>query len=879
MAHERTIPVLLSLLLAATALAQGPQPNRVLKMIDFEERQLGNNEDLPMHWVKISGTGLPHYVNGVLATDRARSGQYSFRFDLNGGSLVYRYDPTQLPILTGARYRVECYCQTTVFPNARARLTAYFTDLDGHPLPTAVRYSELYSAQADTDGWKKLSVELDADDPKAAYLAVELGLLQPSMYAPRSLGDRTLLPQDIRGSAWFDDVSVAQVPQVTLGTDRPGNIFRLGDTPRLSVVVNDLFTDDLQARLMLTNATGALVFQRSGAMDMVGAQELGPTRKRLMLALPQLTPGWYHADLQMTSHGRDLGEQTADMIQIADAAEPTPPDPRFGVIATGLAPDVLDQLPLILPLLSAGRVKMAVWSEDRDVPETESPAFDALLEQLEAEDITPTGCLLGLPPSLAARVGGPSWLKLMQASPDTWQPQIAYLISRHANHLERWQLGADGSDAFVSDSRMRRLYQLIYDQFSQLMHNPDLAMPWPAWYDVGKQLPATVALSVPPQVLPEQIPLYMHDLLNQSSGPQHNFSITLEPLGDEYTRVVRLRDLAQRVIYSLAGGANRIDLPLPFAMEKRGEQIINEPQEQFIVERTLMRILGGATFKGKARVGEGVEAMLFDKNGLGILAVWSRSAQAQTQSLSVNLGKEPLKVDLWGNVTPLPVADQDVRLEVGPMPFFLVGIDGVSAQLRASIGFDQPLVESSFQSHFRHLVFANQSKNILSGTLRLRPPSGWSLTPATFQFTLNPGQTFDQPVTIEFPYNSLAGEKTVTADFSLEGQGTAEFSVPLNLTLGLSDVGMQSLALRDGKDLLVQQMITNYSEQPIDYTAYAAYPGLARQERLVNELGAGRTIIKLYRFKNVKFISGADVRCGLRQLEGTRVLNDEVAIQ
>src|ERR1700690_4398467 len=126
MAVHRSIPALLSFLLAATALAQGPQPNRVLKLIDFEERQLGNNEDLPMHWVKISGSGLPHYVNGVLATDRAHSGQYSFRFDLNGGSLVYRYDPTQISILAGARYRIECYCQTTVLPNARARLTAYF---------------------------------------------------------------------------------------------------------------------------------------------------------------------------------------------------------------------------------------------------------------------------------------------------------------------------------------------------------------------------------------------------------------------------------------------------------------------------------------------------------------------------------------------------------------------------------------------------------------------------------------------------------------------------------------------------------------------------------------------------------------------------------
>src|SRR6516164_1043517 len=60
--------------------------NRVLRTFDFEERQLGNDEDLPMHWLKVDGPELPHYVNGRLTTDRHRSGRYSFRMDLNGGS-------------------------------------------------------------------------------------------------------------------------------------------------------------------------------------------------------------------------------------------------------------------------------------------------------------------------------------------------------------------------------------------------------------------------------------------------------------------------------------------------------------------------------------------------------------------------------------------------------------------------------------------------------------------------------------------------------------------------------------------------------------------------------------------------------------------------
>src|SRR3954454_5436900 len=118
-------------LLPALAVAQPTGVTRVLRTFDFEERRLGNVEDLPMNWTKVEGSGLPHYVNGRLTTDRARSGKYSFRFDLNGGSLVCRHDAGSIKVQPGAHYRVEGYVQTTVLESARARLTAYVVDVDG----------------------------------------------------------------------------------------------------------------------------------------------------------------------------------------------------------------------------------------------------------------------------------------------------------------------------------------------------------------------------------------------------------------------------------------------------------------------------------------------------------------------------------------------------------------------------------------------------------------------------------------------------------------------------------------------------------------------------------------------------------------------------
>jgi hypothetical protein len=389
-----------------------------------------------------------------------------------------------------------------------------------------------------------------------------------------------------------------------------------------------------------------------------------------------------------------------------------------------------------------------------------------------------------------------------------------------------------------------------------------------------------VALSISPDILPSQLPLYIQDLHGHEG---HNLSLSLQLVDDRYGREVQIRDLAQRVIYAIAGGATRIDLPLPFTVADDGDNPTPQPRELLLIMRTLLRQLSGAVFRGKIPNSSNVDAFLFDRNGQGVLAIWSRGQEDETKSLALNLGDHPKRIDLWGNVTPLILPENaqsdSVRLRVGPMPFFLVDIDGDTAQMRASVGIDKPLLESSFQPHTRRIHFSNPGQSTISGFVKLIPPAGWALTPSVFNFTLNPGENFDHELTIEFPYNSFAGSKAITANFQVQSDHLSTFTVPITVTLGLGDVGMRTLALRDKGDLVVQQMISNYGDKPINYTAFVVYPGQPRQERLVTGLDPGRTIIKLYRFPDVHFIPNAKVRSGLREVEGTRILNDEVAVQ
>jgi len=864
----------------AGAGADDPSAARVLRTIDFEERRLGNPEELPMHWTRVEGPQLPHYVYGRLTTDRARSGKYSFRFDLNGGSVIYRYEPGRIKVQSQSRYRVEVYVQTTVLAHARARLSAYFADIDRRPIPSSIRRSELYAAREPDEPWKHLWVELSADS-SADSLVIELELLQPEMYAASTLGAQTLFAQDIRGSAWFDDVAISQVPRVRMSTDRPGNIFRLGDPVALTAVVSDRRIDDLAAQLLVSDAAGKAVYQRSGAMEASAAEDLGPGVRRLRLLLPPLRPGWYEAELIMTSGGQFVGRHKLHFVQLADKGDLVQPDHRFGVIATDLAPDGWGQLPEILPFLGAARVKLAVWSRFGDVLEMDSAGFDQFLVRCQELGVVPTACLVDVPPSIATKIRGDTWSQLLKARSEDWQPRLAYMISRHANHLDRWQLGADGTEEFVTKPEMRRVYKLIYDEFRRLAQKPDLAMPWPAWYEIDGQLPATVAMSVPPAVLPSQLPLYIQDLRRHEG---HNFSLTFQLLDRrKYGRELQIRDLTQRIIYALAADARRIDVPLPFTVVREDEDMIKQPQELFLVLRTLLLTLSNSRFRGKVPIAEGIESFLFERGNEGILVLWDRGNRGGTQSIALALGSNPRAMDLWGNVTPLlrtrqEGAAQQVQIPISSMPLFIIGVDANLARLRASVAFDRPLIESSFQSHTRKISFVNPYPTSISGVLKLKGPAGWSINPPALAFSIDPGEKFERDVSIDFPYNSFAGPKTVEAHFHLQDSQMPTTVVPLTLNLGLSDVGMQTLAVRDGASVVVQQVITNYGNRPIDYTAFAMFPGQARQERMVAGLGPGRSTIKIYRFADPSAAHNR-VRTGLKEMAGTRILNDEVEVQ
>ena len=822
------LPPILALVLTCLLAprAASADDGRILHRFDFEERDDGNYEQTPMHWARVVGPGLPHYCRGALSSDAAHTGRYSFRLDLNGGSVLYRLAPGVIEVRPDAHYRVAGFVRTSALTYAKARLTAWFVDENGLMIPGSVRHSRPYAAGDEpgvaADAWVPLSIELTPQSNKARGIVLEIGLLQPAQLGPDSQtrrdGDKELTTdltrfrEDVRGSVWFDDVIVSRVPAVRLERGQAGNVFPRGRPVTFAAVVDDTPPGDLTADVRVVDADGR---QRASVRGAFRGDDDEKHTAHVDFALPPLPAGWYEATFNVAGRGMTREDGSAGstvrrvaFVVLADDAPPGPADARVTVDATHLSSAEWADLPRLLPTLAAGRVKLAVWSRRNDLTPAGSEALDALIADLDPLRIRPTAVFAAPPRELAELAGGGGWLALerllprsLDALPDApsidaasaaelWHSSLSYLVSRHAHQIDRWQVGRDDdAELFVREPRMRRVYTAFDNAIRKLTARPTVAMPWPARAGLvapGEPLPRSLSLRVPADVTPAQIPLYVDEVLRQDPSAAHDLSLSLEPLdAADYGRMTAMSDLAKKLTLCLASGVGRVTVPMPFdpvavpaGADVGGEgdsHAPQQPRESYLILRTMLRSLAGCAYQGRVSAGPGIEAFLFapPNGGPGVLVLWSDrvdpASPAATTPLQMNLGDGAVQLDLWGNAAALTQSDDDrlvgrASLQVGAAPTLVVGVDAELTRLRALVRLDQTTLESSFEPHTLRLSFANPFPGALSGKVGLRGPEGWDVSFGALgnRFSLPPGGRFDRPFEVRFRTTATPARRSST---------------------------------------------------------------------------------------------------------------------
>jgi len=241
----------------------GPWSRRVLRQFDFEESETQLLE-FPLHFRRDVATdrGFPPFGRLAPTREVAFAGNWSFGFELDGGSLSAEIPTGVLPVLPLADYVVTARVRTLGLEHARARLVACLYDAAGNPIPSTRHESRAVR----TNGrWETLAITIDGDRVDAADLLVQLQLLQPRHLETKATHAREHEPvlDDVSGRAWFDDVTVWHLPRIDLSTQSPDNIIVQPDEPRLSLLVRDLADDDLTTRLRVTDLHGDVVFDDS----------------------------------------------------------------------------------------------------------------------------------------------------------------------------------------------------------------------------------------------------------------------------------------------------------------------------------------------------------------------------------------------------------------------------------------------------------------------------------------------------------------------------------------------------------------------------------------------------------------------------------------
>jgi hypothetical protein len=863
--------------------------SRTLKTFNFEEEDDGNHDDMPMFWQKVVGRGYPIFSAGKFDREVFRSAKKSFRIDLDGGSSAYRLMPGKILINPAADYFVVAWAKTSQLKYARAEISAWLADQNGNIMVATEVHSTSLGPPAlgeknEKDEWRAIQLYIPGgDNPAAKSLVLQLGLLQPQQMTPGVLGKFALYQQDLKGSAWFDDIVVFQLPRVSIATKATANVFAPGANPEFTLTVSDLGQDSLDAQISITDADGKEVWKDSWHVtsDAIAGK---PWVKNVSRA--PLPPGLYTASLDVSDSAKKA-PITRRHVRFVCLAGNAPPAKEFGIDAATWPAESWNQLPHLLKQTGAGVVTLPAWRRDmnEDALLRRDPNFDALIlallkteTQIIASFAESPKVLLPAKPQKGAAEDD-SIIALFDANPKIWREYTSFTLARYAARASYWQLGHVPGELAPTDPRLAKVYNRAREEFANMVSSPKILLPWNALdeFDPKAYPSAALDLHLPPTLRPAQLPPYIAAMANSNTPVMAHIEL---PPTKGMTRIDRAADFAKRITLARTANPLAIIVDLPMARKTENFVATSQPDELLIVYRTLISQLGGMRYVREFSPGPNVRAFLFDRDGAGTVVVWSESNSGQPTSFTLPLGSNPGILNLWGTGQNLPTDRGAPTIGVDSTPLLLTNVDSKLVELRASFALAAVKIPAGAGSFRTAVKLHNPYGQALTGKINFIPPKGWSFDPPSLNINIPASGDLNAPITVNFPYNAPAGGERIDAVLTTEN-GKIELSYFTSITSDVVDFDCVATVQSNGQ-LLITQTIRNISTEPINAQAYALVPGQARQQRYVLDLKPNETTIKRFTFtldSDPASYVGKTTSVGLRKTDGKTLLTKSVPVE
>ncbi|MGB2985496.1 MAG: hypothetical protein WBE26_06395 [Phycisphaerae bacterium] len=854
--------------------------NRIVHRFDFDERAAGNLEDVPKYWDPVRRPRFPHFAYGAFDFAVGRLAPPSFHLAGEGRNVAYQYIGPETRVRPNTDYLIEGYVRGDRLKHARACLSAYFLDKYARPMVETLVRSRYVGGSSDGDDWIKVELYLVAAPAKAHAIGLVAWVLQEPLWST-SLPTRRHIPRsDVLGGAWFDDLTIYALPRVQITTSAPGNVLIPGEPQELHVVLADNEDATLQGKVSITAADGSLVETHPVSVAIDSAE---PTR----IPVNHLSPGLYHARLDVTAGTVAIASRTLAFARLGKRYGDSEAVARpFGVVVDPQSrSDATTELAL-LRYQVVGSAKLPVWTglpKDPPTPK-QRRATDRLLQDLVRSGFALTGVFVG-PPSAIVRSDGAyvrPLIELLAGDPGVWTEHLAAVVAPYASAFRWWQVGPDAPKV---DSPVASLDQLVLavtqlrDAMGTFITIPLLSVPTSTSVEpAGQKLPAgQITLTIGSEIQPGWFASQLQRF--ETPGYEH-VSAYVEALPeDQYRRLPRLADWAQRIITARHAGADTVFVPQTWRVRQTMQGVVTEPTEEYLILRTIADVITDAIPGPRLRLDEGVQCLAFYDGDSAILAMWDPHASPTGNRYAIQLGQADRQIDLWGVSAPLGRDEHGRQIVLlSPTPILVPGVERWLIEFRTSLVLKPAHVESGLELVRHRVEMAYKGDRPVLGLVVLDGPASCNVSPRSFSFSLMPRRQGSHTVEVRYPHNEPAGKKRIVARITLPGD-SYYLEVPLAVDVGLTDVVVWGLALTEGNNVVLRHVVTNHSQDVLSFRGSADVPGRERQYRPFFNLRPGDTQGVEYRFRGAGDLVGRNARLGLREMnDGPRIHNLELVV-
>lgn len=871
---------------------------RVVKVFDFDERTRGNFEDIPLHWHRVHGAGLPTYAEARLDDEIGHKAAPSFRLAAPTGHVAFEYTRLDIPVACGSEYEVTAQVRAEAVEHSAAFIHAFLVDRFGEPIEASGRISNLVrSTGASPEPWQTARLTIHAAAPQSFSICLRLWLAQEVAW--QRSGIEAVDPirrTDVHAVAWFDDVQIRRVPNATLRLSTDAPVLVEGDDADPAHLLVELSRGDephMNLRLALEPVGGGprrpvqlAPMEGSGPRRAATETPHGPLgsdealESHLHARLPDLPAGLYTAVLEIEAGEAPLLTRRLRLgvLPRLDAGPSLQRD--IGVNLGAWRASRIAEVRELLTALGAGSVKIGVPM--MGVPDTKQEAdslrqMTGLVRELAQRRIESIGVVLGPDRSVDPNEGLP--LSPLIRDDGVWIALFSPVLAHFGGLIPTWQLGPEGPESRGggwSRARVEQVRRLVqrYMTLPQLVQ-PDalLGARSPEHEPAGAEIRS---VQVPALVPPRALPAALRFLALPADVRTW---LTLAPLdARRYSQRARAADLAQRLALAKAFGPEKLHVPAPFELSEQSGLATWEPTEDFIPLRTLMRVLSGKRARAVLRPRDGTIAILFADLYESVLVLWSWRDAADAAPVRLFLGSAPEALDL--NARPIPLATRDgwTEVPVGPDPRFVRNIRPELMLLASGYRFEPRQVEDAPLREPPTVHIENPFAQPMSGELLISPPESWRVHPLRHLFELPPGGRLSLPLDVHLPPRTLATTTVMTIRLIVQSPEAVQLDFQEQVEVGLRNIVHAVHVQWEGDSLRVEQTLGNESDATVNFSAFCAPSGQARLEGAFLRVASGASARQVYLIPDARSLAGSKLFVGIEEIGGRRRLNQLVEV-